>query len=665
MMHHHLSRRDSGESGQVLLVGIIMLLTLLVALLFLFDLHNVMRAKFKTETAQQAAALAGASWQRASLNLIGEINLIKAAETLLEEENRWEEFSPLDTSAGSRFTVENAQRLNARLALLTEMQSRISFIGPLIGFAAAQQAAKANGLNPISDLGFYRELLLTDRRYFPELGGAPEYVHGYRWRLPYLALVSSIDNNGIAVTPNARLTGTPQVSPAAIGDEQLYSEILRHAGEISDADPPTQTNWFGAIYHFVKWKDEQFRGKWWDIDYSFAKFPGESEIFTLGLQYDSVTESPWYAGYGYAGNISTLEKLLPGETIRSDENRQAWETVGVQFQWCRYANDWYPDYFRARNSSYEKDHLDYWFGGTALRRPIRPQYVYEGPAAYAEGAVEVGAAARFHVGGSSRSADFDRRFREHAEDSIHIGSRRSSSAATAGFSGYRPGAIAKVLGELPDGTPPIAIPLVLPVFTDVSIMPTYMPLPENFNVLRGENTPLMRFLSWLSDKSSLWDYTTPPPASTEGYLKLLQHLADGKNFRYYGWNQNFDEAAFDERWRDNLTGYLKERETLVYSQENSTGPGWLQEPKLCGSSETDFSPREVEVTDYRNGGVARRIYPGGSSGYYVVDSRGHIITNDESDPTIRWESVGGGGGGGGGGWSSGSGSDTMQGPPRL
>ena len=657
------TQRGSGESGQVLLVGIIMLLALLIALLFLFDLHNVMRAKFKTETAQQAAALAGAAWQRASLNLIGEINLIKAAETLLEEDSRWEEFSPLDTTEG-RYTQENAQRLNARLALLTEMQSRISFIGPLIGFAAAQQAAKANGLNPVTDLGFYRELLLTDQRYFPGQGGAPEYIHGYRWRLPYLALISSIDSNGIAVYPNARLTGTPQVSPAALGDEQLYTEILRHAGEISAGDPPVQTNWFGSIYHFVKWKDEQFRGKWWDIDYSFAKFPGESEIFTLGLRYDSATESPWYAGYGYAGNVTMLEKLLPGETIRSDEHRQAWEAVGVQFNWCRYADDWYPDFFRARNSSYEQDHFDYWFGGTALRRPIRSEYVYEGPAAYAEGAVKIGVTSRFHVQGSSRSADFDGRFREHQEDSILIGSRRSNSTATAGFSGYRPGAIAKVLGELPDGRPPIAIPLVLPVFTDVSIMPTYMPLPENFNVLRGSNSPLMRFLSWLADKSSLWDYSTPPPASTESYLKLLQHLADGKNFRYYGWNQNFDEAAFDERWRNNITGYLKERESIVYSQENSTGPGWLQEPKLCGGSETDFSPRETEVTDYRNGGVALRIYPGGTGGYYVVDSRGHIITNDESDPTVRGEAAGGGGGGGGG-WSSGVGSDTMQGPPRL
>ena len=174
----------------------------------------------------------------------------------------------------------------------------------------------------------------------------------------------------------------------------------------------------------------------------------------------------------------------------------------------------------------------------------------------------------------------------------------------------------------------------------------------------------MRFLSWLADKSSLWDYTSPPPASTESYLKLLQLLADGAKFRYSGWNQNFDEAAFDERWRNDLNGYLRERETLVYSQENPSGPGWLQEPKLCGDAGTDFSPREERVTDYRNGGLALRVYPGGSSGYYVVDSRGHIITNDQSDPTVRGESVGGGGGSGHG-WSSGAGFDTMPGPPRL
>ena len=61
-MHLPIIRRPAPE-GQVLLLGIVIMLVLLLAILFLFDIHNVIRAKFKTETAQQAAALAAANWQ--------------------------------------------------------------------------------------------------------------------------------------------------------------------------------------------------------------------------------------------------------------------------------------------------------------------------------------------------------------------------------------------------------------------------------------------------------------------------------------------------------------------------------------------------------------------------------------------------------------------------
>ena len=63
------------ESGQVLLAGVIMVTVLLLAVLYMFDVHNVIRGKLKMETGQQAAALTGAAWQRNSLNLIGDINI--------------------------------------------------------------------------------------------------------------------------------------------------------------------------------------------------------------------------------------------------------------------------------------------------------------------------------------------------------------------------------------------------------------------------------------------------------------------------------------------------------------------------------------------------------------------------------------------------------------
>ena len=134
-MHLPIIRRPAPE-GQVLLLGIVIMLVLLLAILFLFDIHNVIRAKFKTETAQPAAALAAANWQKESLNLIGEINLIKAAETLLQDEGRWVDVPQLEPDP---VTGEpSPYPLKPRIDLLTEMQTRISFIGPLIGFAAAQ-----------------------------------------------------------------------------------------------------------------------------------------------------------------------------------------------------------------------------------------------------------------------------------------------------------------------------------------------------------------------------------------------------------------------------------------------------------------------------------------------------------------------------------------------
>ena len=77
------------DSGQVLISGVIMLTLLLLTLLYMFDVHNVIRGKLKLETGQQAAALAGAAWQKNSLNLIGEINLFKACSALLEGDDHW------------------------------------------------------------------------------------------------------------------------------------------------------------------------------------------------------------------------------------------------------------------------------------------------------------------------------------------------------------------------------------------------------------------------------------------------------------------------------------------------------------------------------------------------------------------------------------------------
>ncbi|MBS1371302.1 MAG: hypothetical protein HPZ91_15250 [Lentisphaeria bacterium] len=661
----HRSRRG-GESGQVLLTGIIMMLILLLGILLIFDVHNVIRAKYKVETAHQAAALAGAEWQKESLNLIGEINLIKACETMLEADDRWPASTPdPELEAGD----QRRQELQARIGILTEMQTRISFLGPLVGFAAAQQAAKQNGLNPggvsldqynpmRKPLQDYVDLLDENRRYLNV-----ETVNNFRWREPYRNMVQSIVDQMVAVFPNARVAGNPIVDPAGLAKSALYAEILQHRSEISAADPPTQSSWLGVIYPFVKNKsDADYEGKWWNIDYAMSDFPNESEIFTLGVQYSS---------WGYDDTTRDLiQRMLPDQTLYHPN-----DLPSIRF--CLFDNFWYPSYYRQNYSGYDDDHFNWWYDAGVLRKPVRRQYVYEGPAAYAEGSVLLDMVSRYDYdssrGSGARQMELDKRFRHRSwkNDSDgenlfrrRVGTRRTSTASGENTTDYRPGAIAKVLGELDGDMPPITVPVILPVFTNTTLTPTYMPLPYGFGVLRTANSALDRFLNWLSRQESLFDYDESPPLGTEIYLRALQYLTDGAGFRYYGWNPSWNASSFDSAYAARADRLFSDR-SFVYSQSNPSGAGWLQEPQIF----TVFSSAErgvKEVTDHRNGGIAYRFFrSSGSSEYIVVDSKGHIVTNDEQDPTVLYSAGGYPGGGGPGFEGTQNRPDTQPGPPRI
>ena len=132
-------------------MGLVMILILLFAIFFFFDIHNVIRGKMKLETAEQAAALAAARWQAESLNLIGEINLLIATENVLLSENITVPDTDIfkDNAEDGEDILANKKyaRGHARVLALNEMQSRITFIGPLLALAAAQQTAKNNGIN--------------------------------------------------------------------------------------------------------------------------------------------------------------------------------------------------------------------------------------------------------------------------------------------------------------------------------------------------------------------------------------------------------------------------------------------------------------------------------------------------------------------------------------
>ena len=104
---------------------------------------------------------------------------------------------------------------------------------------------------------------------------------------------------------------------------------------------------------------------------------------------------------------------------------------------------------------------------------------------------------------------------------------------------------------------------------------------------------------------------------------------------------------------------------LFIKGSNTGGAGWLQEAQeftLTNSAEAGIQ----EVEDYVNGGTARRFFSSSNSRVYiVVDSKGHIVTNDEIDPTVHYFTGGGSGGSGPGFNGTQDRPDTQPGPPRI
>ncbi|MBR4612397.1 MAG: hypothetical protein IKO40_06730 [Kiritimatiellae bacterium] len=191
------TRRPS--SGQAVVFLLAALVILLAAFLWYVDLHTLVTRKIKAQNAGDAAALAAARWQANTLNLIGQLNLAHVAAREAHDDNA--------------------------VAAITSMQARISFAGPLTALAAAQAAAKKNGIeaNP--------EFTALLRRHAQEVFDFTSPANGRELREPYPnawteyhdALIN-IANDGVAAGPdNARFYADP------CGDHILLTKAFYEA----------------------------------------------------------------------------------------------------------------------------------------------------------------------------------------------------------------------------------------------------------------------------------------------------------------------------------------------------------------------------------------------------------------------------------------------------
>lgn len=523
--------KNYNASGQVLIVGLIIVLILLLTIFIFFDIHNIIRAKIKVETAEQAAALAGARWQGESLNLIGELNLLIANEAILNS-------SAVQTPAG---IVEIRNRMSAGVKAINELQTRVAFMGPLIGLSAAQQAAKNNGIsakNSGYDIDLYRFSIENNEP--EEQSKYPDKVNGFLWKTPYKSMLSDIYFSGVAVRPSGNANGIENIQPQFLADETFYHAVLgAHQG--------------GRVWcHYwlrilVKKPDSYFEGKSWympdylDLQKHFIK---QSEIYSL---YVNLDESNLMLDY-YEDFINLLNR--PGVAVLAEfEPNNIFNDIPDR-SLCRffiYDNRYYPNRF-GYNGPDVFSNYSMWHKGLWLRGELKKNFVFGGAVAYAEAEQNTAVVTNFKSGKNSKE-----KIQELAQEKqlyqVHIGGNF--------------GAVAKAFSSKYN---PIDVPIVSPIFDEVTLIPGTLHGVRRFSM----TIPFVeKFIKYLAEFNVDIHQPVPePPAGTDFMLEALQIMAD-PNFRRLGYNVDFPGL-------ETIDYKLLFGDSYKYP-ERKNGAGWLQQ----------------------------------------------------------------------------------------
>lgn len=579
-----------GQGGQVLALALIAMVAILVAGMILFDVHTVIRGKVKGQNAVDAAALTGATWQLHALNLIGELNLVKATAILTSDsaaagslgydQGTGQGHLP----SGSSYRDEenatfNTQRLYDDLnrigtarddltvvtELLSQMQTRVSFVLPILGYGAAQQAAKNNGIDYNSDgaesiRDFYNEIL--DDELYGDQEIAPKSINGYQWRYPYALMIHSLLGNndrGIAVGTKINRLGLPST---------YLDETSNNLAQLL-----TQKRFYEAILanSWCELKDilnKNFNGNWWgSFDMNLlSTFIGESEILPLYVSFSADQSAINIPDLGdffpqrfkndvdivlqndscelllnttggtkrciikSDGTVQTKESGLtvqPNEILNAvyeNGNTYIMFNTGSDFNWCLYDSDNWYEY----SESFKTTWTPY------LRSSFKPGYDYTS-----------GALSWFEMAQHTRTVSgnmFDRGSSTSGGKGFRIKNSSANQALTnaqadlkTGLDEIQTDALAKPFGRIKiDGqykSPIAAGRMVLPVFTEVALIPISLePVYGTGTLDRDWLTFLTKYLPALGRSQTLENaynsLSTEDKRSTNRYHHALMKLSD-------------------------------------------------------------------------------------------------------------------------------------------
>ena len=561
-----------GERGQVLILAVLAIVILAVAVLVLFDVQRVMRGKIRVMSGIDAAALTGAAWQKHSLNMVGELNLFKACQVLISDSiygigketdpfmkvNVSDESSPEEIRQAIEKARNELEQLKTAADMLTEMQVRVCFVGPLIGFGAAQQAAKNNGLpaNRACNeymIDFYRMIADDDLYGNPDL--APQVYYGYSWRMPYANMIYHLTGSlnpsqahGVAVGTSVKHLGMPRLysdpptNPNFIA--YLQSKIVMEAIAAND---------WCLLQALVDADDSAYFGKWWgniQIEQEQNRnFLGGAEL--LPIHTDYVTGQEVFAFADNAGYIDdAIQRKNGRENLVVKLNALYNNTDPVRKNGSLNPNDadmkfnplpsitWstFGDRWRAyRNAGVDVDvwERDY------LRSSFREGYdYYSGAISYFSVAVpnqssltgRKNVAAGFRNSGGNTGNSTWRTMRKSAN-------RAANASSQIANHNIRFNATAKPFGRLKaeDGSihHPFAARMVLPVFDKTALIPVALEHPDGLEMEdRAWIIYLTKFLPALGTVDSLEEVKDAMSSEhysvvkNAGYIDLIKKLMD-------------------------------------------------------------------------------------------------------------------------------------------
>ncbi len=548
-------RHRAGQGGQVLVFALVVMIAVLVGALLVFDIHTVLMGKVKGQNAVDAAAMTSAKWQQHALNLIGELNLVKATTVLISDPmfgaaaegqgsagGGYDFFrmrKPKDYMKDGLFDRElmrndilqveaERERLLNAVSLLSQMQTRISFVLPLLGYGAAQQAAKNNGITANYDAGeflndYYNEI--TDDALYGNPDVAPVQINGYAWREPYAEMLYSLmhkDNDsflGIAagtkierITAPGLTSDPPNNMLGYLTSKRFYEAILANSWcELRSAllDRTYSARWWGSFD--VRGSGTSFIQESEILPLHIGFFTGSapytgaplkeifpnrysdiSEIRLLGDIFDSADPYPYYYD-PETKNVTMLFQLdKEGRPVKNASDTDYIYNYLPDFTWCVYDGRWY---------TYPETTEDLW--RTYLRSGFREGYNYYS-----------GALSWFAVSQETKSW-LGYIFNQNPSKQVEIRNRSAMNTVRNAQNRLKDDvddieadALAKPFGRVKIGNkylPPFrAGNLVLPVFTEVALIPVSLEPVYGLNQMdRDWIIFLTKYLPLLGNSNSL------------------------------------------------------------------------------------------------------------------------------------------------------------------